>query len=464
MNGRKSQSLALLPEFYVDFDGSPRFGSISIGSDGVLEFDQDGKDAPSVIRLKNQAVLPGFVNCHSHVFQRVLRGIAEPKSPGGDFWTWRDMMYASVKNMTKDVFQAIAELTYYEMLEAGFTHVGEFHYLHHDLTSFSEPLAMSRALFHAANKVGINLCLLECAYHQNSFSLPLAAEQSRFAFPTVSQFLGFLQNANDEFSNNDFVSVGCAIHSVRAVPEAWFLPINDFALAHNMPLHIHVSEQTQENEECLTATGCSPIGLLRRNHLLAPHATLVHVTHLINDDLELLSRSGRPHICICPSTEKNLGDGIVPLASLMKQKLPICIGSDQHVRLDPFCEARSLEELERLRLKRRGILNETGGYFYQPLLASLTKFGLSSLYPTDTHTSLRGQKANLVVVTLPPEYEWHGPEAALNTIMLTYHPAMITHVMVNGEFVIQSGSVITEEKQYLIKELKSFLKTLHYQN
>ncbi len=287
MDAQESESLTLLPEFYVDFDGVARSGSITIKGDRIIALNEGDVSLGKKIHLKNQAILPGFVNCHSHVFQRMLRGIVEPSSGGDNFWTWREKMYLCVKNMTKDVFLKIAELTYLEMQEAGFTHVGEFHYVHHDINNkpFSDPLTMSKVLFEVANKVRINVRLLECAYHQGGFFEPLAKEQARFALESALEFLAFLKDANQTL-NSEFVSVGAAIHSVRAVPETWFAPINNFAKEHGMPLHIHVSEQVQENEACLKAKGCSPVSLLFKNHLLAHHTTLVHATHLIDNDLD----------------------------------------------------------------------------------------------------------------------------------------------------------------------------------
>src|SRR5579871_1796386 len=288
------ESLILEPEFYVDFDGVPHSGSITISDSRVVGLGNN-ESIGRVIKLKNQVVMPGFVNAHSHVFQRLLRGAVEQRSNDqtqDDFWTWRQKMYACAQHISADVLRLVAELAYLEMLEAGFTHVGEFHYLHHE--GDKDPLSMSRAIARAANKTRINLVLLECAYNRNNFSQPIAKEQARFAFGTVANFLDFVAKTSRELTS-PMLRIGTAIHSVRAVPQEWFHPINEFVLAHSMPLHIHASEQVQENEACLRALGCSPIELLAKNHLLAPHTTLIHAIHLMDGDMGLLSKH-KPHI------------------------------------------------------------------------------------------------------------------------------------------------------------------------
>jgi formimidoylglutamate deiminase len=455
-------TLILEPEFYVDFDGSIGHGCITIDNQKIIALGGYPQNPGKKIRLQNQVIMPGFVNCHSHVFQRMLRGLVEKSTPEenkNNFWTWRQKMYRIAQNITKDEFLAIAELTYLEMLEAGFTHVGEFHYLHHNVGGllFDDPLTMSRAVSCAAKNTGINLSLLECAYHQYSFSEPLHREQQRFAFNRVIDFIKFVQDAKNALDDNT-VNVGVAIHSIRAVPETWYAPINDFALKNDLPLHIHISEQLQEVEMCLKEKSCSPIALLNKNHLLAPHTTLVHATHLINDDIALIG-TGFCNICICPSTEKNLGDGVIKLNALHQRGVPICLGTDQHVRLDPFGEARSLEEQERLRLRRRGILSDHD-YLYKPLLKSLTQYGMASLYPTKDHHTLLGKNAHLIAIELPPEYLWHGPKIALEAIMLAYNPSKITTVITNGHFVIQDSQLIFKDKQYLINKISTFIKNL----
>jgi formimidoylglutamate deiminase len=445
------------PEFLVDLDGRIKIGPITVRDGKVVAIGSADRHLnATTLRLPNQVLMHGFINCHSHAFQRALRGLTERGSQDqgqNNFWRWREKMYRIVQKMTKDDFYLLAHLAYLEMLEAGFSHVGEFHYVHHDLKGapFNDPLTMSKALVKAAQDTNINLCLLECAYQRHSFNEPLREEQRRFGHSLMDNFLALVLKAHQDLSQPS-ISVGVAIHSVRAVPEEWFSPIQDLATALSMPLHLHTSEQKQEVDDCLKQNRVSPIALLRDNHLLTPATTLVHATHLINDDIDLLVEN-RPNVCICPSTEKNLGDGMIPLEPLYQAGVKICIGTDQHVRFDPFDEARSLEEIERLRLLKRGILTNNGAHLYEALLPCLTANGLGSLYPHFNATSLLNQDANLISIELPPEYLWHGPHKALDAMMLAHQPSKILNVMVNGRFVVQDGISLCQEKAYIVSEL-----------
>lgn len=451
----------LIPEFFVDFDARIHTGGIAL-RDGVIVDVGDHvlQMVGEKIYLRNQVVLPGFVNGHSHAFQRLLRGLVErkPKTPlKNNFFTWREKMYALAQSLSKDTLELVAQLTFLEMLEAGFTHVAEFHYLHHN--NDDDPLALSLALARAASAQKINLTLLECAYQRNNFSQPLKPQQQRFAFQTARAFLAFVEEARVRVPNN-FTRIGIALHSVRAVDEEWFLPIDDRARLYDMPVHIHVSEQRAEVDACITARGLSPIGLLHRHHLLSSRTTLVHATHLIGDDLALLEKSGVT-ICVCPSTEKNLGDGFAPIALLKQRGLAICIGTDQHVRFEPFDEARSLEEQERLRTEQRLVLNNEGEYLFEALLPALTTHGLKSLAHRLTNNSLIGVDANLVGISLPPEYAWHGPKAALDALFIAGNSSSTQTVFTKGHGVILQGQSQFRDKNYLIQEIAKFFRRIN---
>ncbi len=412
--------------------------------------------ALGTLALPNQVIMPGFVNTHSHVFQRLLRGLVEKSSTTNTFWSWREAMYKLANRISPMDLQLIAQLVYLEMLEAGFTDVGEFHYLHHDQSGkkFDDPLAMSRALAAAAKKIKIHLCLLSSAYHQSHFNTPALPEQRRFIFNTAEEFLSHAALVEQELSGAQ-VSTGIAIHSVRAVPPEWFAPILERVIKSKMPLHIHASEQSQEVKDCLQATGHSPIAWLAHHNLISPQTTLIHATQLIEGDRAYLEQH-RPLISICPSTERNLGDGIIALKELFEAGLKICVGSDQHVRLDPFHEAQCLEEHERLRLKERSVLNRDGDWLYKKLLPCLTVNGLNSLYP-----QMPPQIApNYIGIELPPEYEWHGPEVAMEALFLAGNTSNIKTVISNGHIVVQDGCSTYGDKFYLYNEVKKFLRSI----
>lgn len=450
----------LVPEFFVDYAGQVSYGELAIDDGKIIAVgDLSHLSAPRH-RLAGQVIVPGFVNAHSHAFQRLLRGVVERQTLThlDNFFSWREKMYALAKKLSAEQLGLIAEFTFMEMIEAGFTHVAEFHYLHHNhhRDGQYDPLIMSTSLVQAAARAGINLCLLETAYHRAGFMMPILPEQKRFAFESVNEFLELAQKARQALQSFG-TTIGLAIHSVRAVPENWFMPIHEMAQVHGLPLHVHASEQQAEVQACLRHTGLSPIALLHHYGLLTPRTTLVHATHLIDNDAELIADQ-RSLVCICPSTEKNLGDGVIPLSDLFVRGVDLCVGTDQHVRIDAFDEVRSLEELERLRLCRRGVLMKKPGHIYPTFLHSLTTAGMRSFAPEFSSSSLVGQAANLIAIELPCEYEWHGAEVALEAIFLAANASKITTVMSKGKILVQESRLVSEEKSRLRREIGSFFK------
>lgn len=453
------EPLILEPEFVLDFDGKVCEGPLVINQ-GLVESVGIEPALGNRIKLKNQVIMPGFVNCHSHAFQRALRGMVEKKTTSRDhFFSWRNVMYSLAQGISTDDMEILASLAYLEMLQAGFTHVGEFHYLHHDFEGnhFKNPITMGQKLAKAASDVGINQCLLYCAYHRADFETTIRDDQKRFLSRSYDDFIALLQQAHHE-PHQPSTTIGAAIHSVRAVPQDWFLGIHDYVTKNNMPLHIHASEQEHDVASCLHHTGHSPIGLLHHYGLVTPRTTLIHATHLIRDDLDIL-HTQKPSMCLCPSTEKNLGDGIPWAEDMFRHNPFICIGTDQHVRIDPFDEARSIEESERQRLMRRGILGSSGSYLYQTLMPFLQKNGLRSLYP-DSQPQLIGRSAHLIALELPPEYEWHGPHHALDAMMLAHTADRVTHVITNGHFVVHNKEPQYRDKDYLIKNIKKIVSKI----
>jgi formimidoylglutamate deiminase len=303
--------------------------------------------------------LPGFVNAHSHAFQRALRGRVEVRSadrPNDDFWAWRTAMYADAARITTDDVEALATWAYLDMLRAGFVAVGEFHYVHHGV--HARPYAtpeMSLRLAKAAAKVGIRLVLLETAYARGGFNRPLTDAQKRFSFPSVDAYLAHVNAVRAAVGAN----VGLAIHSVRACPRDWIEAIADFSTRHRLPLHVHACEQRKELDECKAEHGVSPLALLDACKALTERTTVVHATHIDAQDIALLA-DRKVTVCVTPSTERNLGDGMCPIADLFAARIPVCVGTDSHARIDVVDEMRSLEDHERLRLERRNVLVEPG--------------------------------------------------------------------------------------------------------
>jgi len=306
--------------------------------------------------------LPGFVNAHSHAFQRALRG----KTEGADFWAWRESMLDLSRGLSPgDVRSGYVDV-YREMLQSGYTAVGEFHYL-----GFDAALAAAAA----AEEAGIGFVLLYAAY-----AVP------PFAQPSVSDYL-----ADVERLRGRGLMVGVAPHSVRACPPDWLEEIARYAARESLVLHVHACEQPREVEDCLAAYGVRPIELLARTGCLGPRATVVHATHASDAELELLHDAGS-RVCLCPTTEANLGDGFAPIDRICSRLIGLCIGSDSNVRIDPLEELRELDAIARRITLRRDVvpLERLVSFGSDEGAAALGIERWDDVVVDTGHTSLRG--------------------------------------------------------------------------
>ena len=290
--------------------------------------------------------LPGFVNAHSHAFQRALRG----STAGDDFWAWRGTMLAEAERQTPELVRSAYEATYREMLAAGFTAVGEFHYL-----GAGEAFAAAEA----ARSAGMEITLLHVAYARGGIA--------RFRQDSVTEYLAEVESLAEAG-----IRVGVAPHSVRACPADWLEEIGAYADRNGLVLHVHADEQPREIEECLAEHGCRPIELLERTGCLTHRTTVVHATHANDAELELMAAADTI-VCACPTTEADLGDGFVPADRLSANGIAICIGSDSNMRIDPFEELRELEGIARRQTLRRGVFST------EELLGIGSKVGARSL-------------------------------------------------------------------------------------
>jgi formimidoylglutamate deiminase len=280
--------------------------------------------------VAEQFTLPGFVNAHSHAFQRALRGRTE----GGDFWAWRDSMLDVASHLAPGQVRRDYVDVYREQLGAGYTAVGEFHYL-----GLEEAFAAAEA----AEEAGIGFVLLYAAYGRGGID--------RFRQGSVAEYLRQLESLRERG-----VRVGVAPHSVRACPRAWLEDVARYAEREGLPLHVHADEQPREVEECLAEHGIRPIELLHVCGCLGPRTTVVHATHADDHELDLVAEAGA-RVCLCPTTEANLGDGFAPVEELCERGIGICIGSDSNVRIDPLEELRELEAIARRRTGRRNVVS-----------------------------------------------------------------------------------------------------------
>jgi formiminoglutamate deiminase len=311
---------------------------------------------PGASRLGG-VTLPGLVNAHSHAFHRALRGRSEAGT--GDFWTWREMMYGIAGALTPESYLELATAVYAEMALSGITAVGEFHYLHHgpDGTPYSDPNAMGLALVAASRRAGVRLTLIDTCYLQGGLDgRALEGGQRRFgdAGPEAWAARVELLLGEAPAAGGEQVRVGVAAHSVRALDRGGLRTVAAFAARHRLPLHVHLSEQRRENEECLSLHGCTPTTLLSEEGVLTPHTTAVHATHLAPHDITLLG-SDEVAVCACPTTERDLADGVGPFSDLRDAGSPLCIGTDSQAVIDPFEEMRGIELNERLVTNRRGL-------------------------------------------------------------------------------------------------------------
>ena len=316
--------------------------------------------APNAIRLKRRALLPGMVNAHSHAFQRIIRGRTEHRSQHttDSFWTWREQMYAAANRLGPEEIYAASRMAFLEMALTGITAVGEFHYIHHspDGSTYDDPNQLAREVIRAARDVGIRIALLRVAYARAGFETDANPQQIRFIDPTPDIYLKHLEQLLSAPELKDGSAwVGVAPHSVRAVPLDYLKTIIAFANDHDLPIHMHVAEQPAEVSACIKEYGRSPVALLDTEGLLSKRFTAVHAIHVTPKAIAAISRAGAL-VCACPTTERNLGDGVVPVDLYFDAGVRVSLGSDSQTQIDLLEDARELEYHLRLQKTARNIL------------------------------------------------------------------------------------------------------------
>lgn len=378
-------------------------------------------------------VVPGFVNAHSHAFQRAIRGATQRRGAAdpSSFWSWREAMYAKATTLTPDDVYAITRQAYVEMLAAGITCVGEFHYLHHqpDGTPYDDANELSRQVVRAAADAGIRLVLLEVFYARAGADRPPLPEQRRFCDRDVEAYLARVDTLRESG-----VRVGITPHSIRAVARPDLERLSAYARAHDLVIHAHLSEQPRENEECHAEHGVTPTQVFADTGCLdRPHRfTAVHAVHTTADDHRLL---GQQHACACPTTEADLGDGIVPAAALRGTGTTLALGSDSNAVIDLIQEARLLEMDERLAGQARLRLNDADGRLWPTLLDAATRGGASSLGVADELGILAaGRPFDAVTLDLRhPFLAGIDSPHALDAVMAAGTSAVVRHVFVGGQ-------------------------------
>ena len=353
--------IALLPmSLFRQTAGEPREGETYDVSVSDRYF------ATRFIRLRGRAMLPGMVNAHSHAFQRVIRGRTEYRSAHAQdsFWTWREMMYAASTRLSPEDIYDASRMAFLEMALCGITSVGEFHYLHRtpEGTEYDDPNLLAKQVIRAAREVGLRIALLRVAYARAGFNAPADPRQLRFIEPDADTFVRNTEALARELAAEESEDlrpprawVGVAPHSVRAVPLDYIERVSRFADERRVPLHMHVAEQPAEVESCVAETGRTPVALLAEAGVLGPRFTGVHAIHVTPGEVSLMRDAGA-HVCACPTTERNLGDGVVPAGSYFDAGVSVALGTDSHAQIDLLEDARQIEYHLRLRSLRRNVL------------------------------------------------------------------------------------------------------------
>lgn len=443
----------------------------------------DEHAASRVIKLNNRALLPGMANAHSHAFQRVIRGRTEFRTGAHDtFWTWREQMYSAASRLTPEGIYDAARMAFLEMALSGITTVGEFHYLHHnpDGTPYDDPNLLAKQVVRAARDVGIRIALLRVAYARSGYNTTPNEQQTRFITPDAQDFIKHTdalraelarddERATDERAfrreiESDHVEhpatawIGVAPHSIRAVPLDYWREVAAYARAQQLPVHAHVAEQPAEVEACRAEHGRTPVALLNDEGLIDERFTAVHAIHVTAGEARALANA-RAHVCACPTTERNLGDGIVPADLFFNANARVALGTDSHAQIDLLEDARELELNLRLAKLSRAVLApeesdeqsdeaKPNDLDEQPsqisslaarLFECATVNGASSV-GADAGALEAGRAADFFTVNLnDPSIAGAGADDLLASIVFSLTRAAISDVAVGGRLVIENG-------------------------
>lgn len=423
--------------------------------------------------LKDRAMLPGLINAHSHAFQRVIRGRTEYRTSNSkdSFWTWREMMYSAATRLTpEDVYDA-SRMAFLEMALSGITAVGEFHYLHHgpDGSDYDDPNLLAKEVVRAANDVGLRIALLRVAYARSGYQTEPHPQQQRFIekdaedyLKNVEQLIGDLDRGSSSTSEAARMAwVGVAPHSVRAVPLDYLKQVVRFANERELPVHMHVAEQQAEVSACIEEYGRSPVALLQTEGLLSERFTGVHMIHVTPKAIAMLA-DARAMICACPTTERNLGDGIVPADSFFQHGVRVALGSDSHTEIDLLEDARELEYHLRLQKMERAVLASTEDDGLSAIAARLfacaTMSGAESIGAGGGRLE-PGRAADFFTVDLnDPSIAGASSDDLLSAIVFSLSKRAVREVVVGGKRIVEDGRHAQQEE--IVARFKRLQKKL----
>ncbi len=455
---------AWLPDL-VYLDGRFQSGRAVVcdSAGNILEI-ADGNAVSNAIRLHGRALLPGMVNAHSHAFQRVIRGRTERRSQHttDSFWTWRDQMYRAANQLGPEDIYAASRMAFLEMALTGITAVGEFHYIHHAPggAAYSDPNLLEREVMRAARDVGIRIALLRVAYARAGFELDQNPLQVRFIEESPEIFLKNLAALLD--APDEMQWVGVAPHSVRAVPLDYLKTIVAFANEHDLRVHMHVAEQPAEVSACIEEYGRSPVALLETEGLLSKRFTAVHAIHVTPKAIGALARGGA-FVCACPTTERNLGDGVVPIDSYFDAGVRVALGTDSQVQIDLLEDARELEYHLRLQKTARNVLapadDAAGAALARRLFDCATVNGAASIGFGGGRLT-PGAPADFFTVDLnDPSIAGASPDDLLANIVFSLSRTAVRDVVVAGKRIVENGRHVKQES--IVEEFNTLSQRLH---
>ncbi|MGI9069517.1 MAG: formimidoylglutamate deiminase [Pyrinomonadaceae bacterium] len=472
-----------------------------VGDDaGLVARTVPATEVENTITLKDRALLPGLINAHSHAFQRVIRGRTEYRTTNSkdSFWTWREMMYSAASRLTPEEVYDASRMAFLEMALTGITAVGEFHYLHHgpDGTLYDDANLLAKQVVRAAQDVGLRIALLRVAYARSGYETESNPQQVRFIekdpevyLKNVDQLIADLDRSsgpkqgsevgqpgygraresarsptNDALPDGRATAtawVGVAPHSVRAVPLDYLRHVVQFAEERRLPVHMHVAEQQAEVSACIKEYGRSPVALLATEGLLSERFTGVHVIHVTAKAIGMLA-AARSTICACPTTERNLGDGIVPTDSFFKEGLRVALGTDSHVEIDLLEDARELEYHLRLQKMERAVLTspEDNGLsaIAARLFTSATVSGAESINAPGGMLE-PGRPADFFTVDLnDPSIAGASAEDLLSTIVFSLSKTAVKDVVVGGKRIVEDGR--HQQQEEIVERFRKLQKKL----
>jgi len=423
----------------------------------------DEVDQP--LRLKNRALLPGLINAHSHAFQRVIRGRTEYRSSNqtDSFWTWRELMYHAANELAPTDVYAASRMAFLEMSLNGITTVGEFHYLHshRDGTPYEDPNLLAKEVIRAANDVGLRIALLRVAYARAGYQKEVNPLQARF-IETSDRYLDNVSSLATHVNPSAGMAwIGVAPHSVRAVPLDYLKEIGEFAAQHSLQVHMHVAEQPAEVSACIEEHGRSPVALLETEGVLSERFTAVHAIHVSSKAIGAFAKT-RAGVCACPTTERNLGDGVVPVDGYFQQGVPVSLGTDSQTQIDLFEDARELEYHLRLQRAARNVLapidDDDRSALAKRLFECATVNGGRSL-GFEGGILQPGGPADFFTVDLDdPSIAGASTSDLLASVVFSISRAAIKDVVVGGKVIVANGQHALQ--QAIVEEFVNVQKKL----